>query len=117
MGNLSDFFNRSKFEARPLSTNKKDIALDVEYDLELEIYDVIVMDTPAVVTATLATKVGRTITTLPTIVTTSSYSAFTYLMQFTIATGDWNGTDVLVLQLEVTDHNAYVYKLDYQLKA
>ena len=117
MGTLSDFFNRSKFEAKPLSSNKKDVVLDIEYDLELEIYDVIVMDTPSVVVATLATKTGRTTVALPTVVTTSSYSAFSYLMQFTIATGDWNGTDTLVLQLEITDHNAYVYKLDYQLKA
>lgn len=116
MGNLSDFFNRSKFEARALTANKHAVEPDTLYKLELEIYDVLVLDTPAVVTATIATQVNRTVTVLPTVVSTSSFGSFSYLLEFTVAAIDWNGTDPLIVRLEVTDHDAYVYKLDYQLK-
>ena len=117
MGNLSEFFNRSEFVVRARNNNDKAITIDEEYKLELEVYDALVLDTPALVSASLATQNGRDVFFLPTIVDAVDFGKFTYLFTFTIDGADWNGTDELILKLEVTDNDAYVYKLDYMIKA
>lgn len=118
MGTLSDFFNRSKFEARPRTGNKKEVLLDTEYLLELDIYDVLALDVPAIVSGNLAVLAtgSRKPTPIATSVIVTSAGSFSYLVQFTIATGEWDGSSPLILQLDITDHDAYVYKLDYQIK-
>lgn len=116
MSVLEDFFDRSEFRVRSKSSNKKDVVVDVAYNLELEIVDVIALDTPASVVGTLSTVTGRVKTSLPTVVTTSAYGLSSYLFQFTIATADWNGTDDLLLELEIIDNESYVYIIDYLVK-
>jgi len=116
MGNLSSFYDRSEFVARTLTSNKKKIEVDVLYKLELEIIDVLVLDTPAVITSTLSTSDGRVVTTLPTVVSVVDFSKFTYLFEFTVASADWDGEIPLILDMSITDHESYVYKLEYLIK-
>jgi len=116
MGTISAFFNHSKFEIMTKNSNGKAVLLDTEYFLPLEIYDVLGLDVPSTITASLATKNGRTVTALPTVVTVTALGLTSFSFSFTIATGDWDGVAELLLDINVVDSEAYVYNLEHVIK-
>jgi len=94
-----EFFNKTKW----VLTKQSDplIKPDTTFVLPIYIIDILGMQHPTTITASIIKISGRNKTILPTVVTATALGNGLFTAGATIVTVDWNGTEALNLNITV----------------
>lgn len=114
MGAIDDFFNKSSFVAVSITGNAE-VLPDVLFNQNVYIVDVIKRNTAVSITGKMYVKDGRNETLITTPVTIAVVLNNVWTIEGTVASGEWDGSDEIIVKMSITDVDAELQTYTYTL--